>query len=65
MPTIHASMEDNINFIKQQISQLDHNLYLVDNPKDSTLYLKGFYDATRQFMQTFDKLLDLQISDKH
>ena len=65
MPTIHASVEDNIDLIKQRISQLDHNLCLVDNPKDSTLYLKGFYDATRQFMQTFDKLLDLQMLNKH
>lgn len=47
-----------LELIKKRIEQLGCKLLPQENPKETYLYLKGFYDATHQFMQTFIKLLD-------
>ena len=48
-----------LELIKERIEQLGCKLLPQDNPKESYLYLKGFYDATTNFMQTFEKLIEV------
>lgn len=49
--------ETELELIRKRIEQLGCRLLPQDNPKESYLYLKGFYDATTNFMQTFEKLI--------
>lgn len=51
-------IKTDIELMKKRIEQLGRELLPQDNPKESYLYLKGFYDATHQFMQTFEKLIE-------
>ena len=55
---IDNSLKIDIELMKKRIEQLGRELLPQDNPKESYLYLKGFYDATHQFMQTFEKLIE-------
>jgi hypothetical protein len=50
--------ETELELIRKRIEQLGCRLLPQDNPKESYLYLKGFYDATTNFMQTFEKLIE-------
>ena len=50
--------ETELELIRKRIEQLGCRLLPQDNPKESYLYLKGFYDATINFMQTFERLIE-------
>ena len=51
--------EVEINELKKQLKNSNwQSLNLKPNEK-SYEYYKGFYDATRQFMQTFEKLIEV------
>lgn len=52
------SLKTDIELMKKRIEQLGYRLLPQDDPKESYLYLKGFYDATHQFMHTFEKLIE-------
>ena len=48
-----------LELVKERIEQLGCKLFPQDSPKETYLYLKGFYDATINFMQTFNKLIEV------
>ena len=57
MDKIDNSFKTDIELIKKRIEQLGYEL--LDDPKESYLYLKGFHDATHQLMHTFEKLIEV------
>ena len=50
--------EVEINELKKQLKNNNWQSLNLEPNEKSYEYYKGFYDATRQFMQTFIKLLD-------
>ena len=61
MNNIDNSLKTDIELMKKRIEQLGYRLLPQDDPKESYLYIKGFYDATYQFMQTFCKLIEVGV----